>query len=341
LFDALTVDGRFPAWLARSDVKRPSADPPAHLLQDSALQLEGGIDRVVVSNGRFSRLFDAIDTNGVPTGFDVHDNVFATIRDDVFEVATAGHHVNFHHNTVRTATAAVSWAGAVAPPAADAGTKYVHHNVIDTSTPQLYGRDDPQQLLPASWRGPHGDGMATGVPFATHDTAALAGPDPWKVYYNTIVGAEDVDGDGLGVAYRFPPADPAVPHEVCNNILVQTGDQWLVNDARVADGSQLFDGNLYHRAFANPTHSLLESYSDSSGSASFARLSDFIGSALWQETLARGPGWESSGVEADPQLDTDYRPAAGSPAAHGAIDLSGRGWPDAAAVACRGALPPR
>ena len=341
VFDALHVDGHFPAWLARSDVKRPSAGPPAHLLQGSALQLEGGIDRVVIGNGVFTRLFDAIDTDGAPTGFDVHHNAFDTIRDDVFEIATAGHHVNFHHNTIRVAAAAVSWAGSVAPPAAGAGTKYVHHNVIDTSSPQLYGRDDPQHLLASAWRGPRGDGMATGLPFGTHDTSSLAGPDPWKIYQNTIVGAEDVDGDGLGVAYRFPPFDPAVPHEVCNNILVQTGDPWLVNDARVADGSQAFDGNLYHRSFANPTRSLLESYRSSSGSASFARLSDFMASALWQSTRAYGPGWESSGVEADPQLGADYRPAASGPAAHGAIDLSGRGWPDATAVAWRGALPPR
>jgi hypothetical protein len=341
LIDGLVVNGRFPAWLARSDVKRPSAGPPAHLLQGSALQLEGGIDRVVIRNCHVTGLFDAIDTNGTPTAFDVHDNAFDTIRDDVFEVATAGHHFDFHHNTIRRATAAVSWAGSVPPPAGAAGTKYVHHNVIDTSTPQLYGRDDPQHLLAAAWRGPAGDGMATGVPFATHDTASLSGTDPWKIYHNTIVGAADVDGDGLGVSYRFAPFDASVPHEVCNNILVQTGDQWLVNDARVDDGSQVFDGNLYYRSFASPTQPLLQSYRSSSGSASFQRLSDFLASALWQATRSYGPGWETAGVEGDPQLDVDWRPAASGPAASGALDLSGRGWPGVASVAWRGALPPR
>ena len=342
LFDEIDVRGQFPPWVARSDVKRPSAAPPAHLLQGSALQLEGRLDAVEVRNSTFTGLFDAIDTNAVPTHMHIHHNRFTTIRDDAFELACGGHDVEFDHNTVLVAAAAVSWAGPTSPPLALAGTKYIHHNVIDTSTPQLYGRDDPASLLPPAWRGPHNDGMATGRPFNTHDVAGLRLPDPWKIYHNTIVGGADVDGEGLGITYILGPSNSQSPHELFNNILVQTADQYLAHGARVADGSQVIDGNLYFRSFAAPTQPLLKDYRNGGAAADFARLLDFTTSPYFQATRTYyAPGWEASGVEGDPGLDANYRPLQTGPAASGAIDLSSRGWPGTTPLGYRGALPPR
>jgi hypothetical protein len=184
--------------------------------------------------------------------------------------------------------------------------------------------------------------MATGRPFNTHNTSSLAGADPWKVYQNTIVGGVDVDGDGLGVAYRFPPFDRDRPHEVCNNILVQTGDHWIARAARVADGSQVFDGNLYFRACRAPTTSLLEDYASDGSFFDFERLVDFKASKLWRATRAcYPPGWEARGQERDPGLDASYRPLRDGPAGTGAVDLTQKGWPGVEPVAYLGALPPR
>jgi len=338
LFDSLIADGRFPPWVARSDVKRPDSGPPAHFLQGAAIDLEGPNDAVEIARCKFRGLFDAIDTVGAVTRLAIHDNFFEIIRDDAFELSSSSDQVEFHHNHVRTAAAGVSWSGSVAPPPAFAGTKYVHHNVIDTSAVQLYARNDPLHQLPAGWRGPLGDGMATGRPFDSHDTGTLDGPDPWKVYQNTLRGGVDVDGEGLGLAYVFPPFQRQVPHEVRNNILVQLGNQCIARLVRIDDGSQVFDGNLWFRAADPVTEPLLGGWSgrDFDSLAAFRTSPSFAAS---QRCYA--PGFEVGGVEGDPGLDALLRPSPTGPAAHGAPDLSGTGWPGAVKSEYRGALPPR
>lgn len=342
LLERCTFDGGFPPWVARSDVKRPASSAPAHSMQGAGVFLEGTVDEVEIDSCLFRNLFDAIDAIDRPTDVEIHGCAFHRIRDDVLQLGSAGHRVEFHHNLLVEVAAAVSWHGSGAPPPDAIGTKYVHHNVIDTSVRQLYGRDDPLGLLEPSWRGPAGDGMATGPAFGLHDTALLTGPDPWKVYHNTIVGAEDVDGHGSGASYRFAPFTPAEPHEVYNNIFVHTGDQPIVFDARCDDGAQVFDGNLYFRSHPGPTSRLLEEYSAGAVLLDFAALQAFRSSSLWAATrLHYPPGWEAAGVEGDPGLDAIYRPDPAGPGATGALDLSGRGWPDTAPVPWRGAFPPR
>lgn len=332
--------GAFPPWVARSDVK--AAQKPAHLMQDAALEFSGDVQRVEIGDCRFTGLFDGIDSSGAPAFFAIHHCEFTDIRDDALEIATAGHHFEFHHNVVRRAAAAVSWNGASPPPAAHRGTKYVHHNVIDTSTEHLYGRDDPLGQSPVKWLGPDGDGLGTGPAFGTHETSGFGGPDPWRIYQNTFVGGADVDNDGLGIAYRFAPFDQAVPHAVFNNVMVQTEDQFLVRRARVADGSQAFDGNVYHRTVPHPGTSLLDSHTDGSATRSFATLVSLQTSALWLNSRAAyAPGWEALGLEGDPGLDDGYAPAPDGPAAQPGVDLRATGWPGAGDGAFRGAVPPR
>lgn len=337
----LDCHGHVPPWVARSDVKA-QGNAPAHFLQGSALQLEGALDRILVSGCRFTACFDGIDTTGAATRLRITDCTFATIRDDAFELASASHLVEFDHNRVTDAAAAVSWNGSRAPPRALAGTKFLHHNLLDTSRPQLYGRDDPLQQLPAAWRGPAGDGMATGRPFDSHDAEQLDGPDPWKVYCNTIVGGADVDGGGLGLGYRFAAFDAAIPHEVLDNILVQTADHWIVAHARVADGSQVFDGNVYHRPPVGAQTPLLRLGAADGSVHDFAQLAGVRASPLWQASrIHYAPGFESQGLDADPLLDAAMHPAATGPAATPGIDLTARPWPGAGPVPFRGALPPR
>ncbi len=335
--DGIEVRGGFPPWVARSDVKADAN--PAHLMQDAAFEISGAVADVEIRNSRFVALFDAIDTYGMPVGMRVHHCEFDTIRDDVFEIATAGYDIRFDHNLARRVTAGVSWNGSTPP--LHPGRKHIDHNVIDVSQKQLYGRDDPQRLSQPSWLGPDGDGMATGPVFSLHDTGSLNGPDPWKVYANTFVGGCDVDGEGLGLCYAFPGASASWPHEVFNNVLIQTGDQWILRRARVHDGSQRYDGNLYFRSEPQPSTTFLADYSGGGSARDFVSLAAFSASSLWPLTRSfYAPGWEASGVEADPQLDALYRPAAGGPAASGAVDLGATGWPDADGAPHRGAVPP-
>jgi hypothetical protein len=124
-------------------------------------------------------------------------------------------------------------------------------------------------------------------------------------------------------------------------VLIQTGDQWILRRARVHDGSQRYDGNLYFRSEPQPSTTFLADYSGGGSARDFVSLAAFSASSLWPLTRSfYAPGWEASGVEADPQLDALYRPAAGGPAASGAVDLGATGWPDADGAPHRGAVPP-
>ncbi len=338
LCEGSTFDAAFPRWMPRSDVK--ADNPMAATMQDAAFEFQGAVSGVEIGHCRFLGLFDGIDTYGTPSEFRVHHNEFFGIRDDAFEIATAGHHVRFDHNLVRQTTQGVSWNGSTAPSLANAGTKWIDHNVIDTSEEQFYGRPDPLQQSYAYWQGPDNDGMAAGPAFSLHDTGALNAPDPWKVYRNTFMGGVDVDGEGLGIAYAFQGSNATCPHEVFDNVFVLRGDQWALRRARVGDGSQTFDGNLYWRIGAQASTPLFADFVGTQ-TRDFASLYDYMTSTLWSQSRAHyAPGWEAAGVEADPRLDANYRPAADGPAATGAVDLSTKGWPDAGAESHRGAIAP-
>ncbi|MEQ1633624.1 MAG: DUF1565 domain-containing protein, partial [Planctomycetota bacterium] len=127
LFDGNNVRGYFPPYVARSDIK--ASTNPAHLMQDAAFEINGATDQIEIRNSRFLGMFDAIDTYGTPTNMRVHHCEFGTIRDDVFEIATAGYEVRFDHNFCHEVTQGVSWNGSTAPTLAMAGRKYVDHNV--------------------------------------------------------------------------------------------------------------------------------------------------------------------------------------------------------------------
>ena len=71
---------------------------------------------------------------------------------------------------------------------------------------------------------------------------------------------------------------------------------------------------------------------------SFMSLAELKSSQVFKDSqLIYALGFENSGIEADPQLDVEYRPSADSPAATGAIDLSAKGWPGVDDTSYRGA----
>ena len=341
IFDQLVVADTFPSWVAWSDVKQPSSAPPGHLLQGAAILLADAVDGVDIGHCRLTGGFDAIDATGAPSHLRVHDCSFDA-RDDVLQLGTAGWAVEFDHNrTLRAHSGGPSWNGSGSPPAGQAGTIFIHHNVLDTTQPQRFGRADPRGLLDSKYQGPRGDGFATGRTFGSHSKDAATGPAPWKIYHNTALVNADVGNGGAGQAYELPQHDAAVPHEVVNNIFVQRGDQWLLRDARVDDGSQVHDGNLYWAPHRRPGTDLLEDLRLGHDELDFASLAAFLGSGVFNATQpAYAPGWESHGVEGDPRLDDQLRPSPTGPAASGAVDLSGKGWPGLTGETFRGALAP-
>ena len=109
----------------------------------------------------------------------------------------------------------------------------------------------------------------------------------------------------------------------------------------MSDGSQIHDGNLYFRSYPNSTRPLFYAWKDGSITESFNSLSDFKNSQFFTDSKRiYPPGFENFGIEADPEIDREYRPAADNPAATGAIDLSLKEWPGVDGGIYRGALPP-
>lgn len=344
VFDRVSILDAVPPWMPRSDVKRPKSNAPGHRMQGTGFALVGEVYNVEIKNSEVRNAFDAIDATENPHGLHIHHNEFTGIRDDGFQMGSGGYDIEVNNNRMIHVSCGISWNGSGSPPPGNEGTKYIHHNIIDASGLSLYIRSDPSNTLDLDKGslGPADDGIAAHRAIGMHGREKITGPDPWKIYQNTFVVTQDYTTDrGVDCAYFIEPYNRNHPHEIYNNIFIQVADHWVAQDARVQDGSQIFDGNLYWRTVSNPQKPLFKSWRDGRNKKSFQSLAEFKNSNYYLATKSYyPPGWESSGVEADPQLDKDYRPAPNSPATNGAIRLPA-GFPGNDGGIYRGALPPR
>jgi hypothetical protein len=322
----LTIDAGFPAWVAWRDVK--SKPRVAARLKLTGVLVRSETACISITHSRFIDVFDGITAAGSPEHLSIRHNAFDRVIDDALQLGTAAAHVEFGYNLVFGPGPSHHGSG----PSPAPGTKYIHHNVIDVRHDELYSRVGEDR---AGWRH-H-------IPLPTHSIKA-AGPDPWKIYHNTILFRRNTNNAGAGQERKGPREGP--PHEVYNNIFVQHSDYRASRGARVDDGAEIFDGNLYHRTVPRAEASLFSSWRRGEETRSFASLAEFRSSSFAAATRAYYlPGWEQMGIEADPLLrdppGRDYRPALDGPAALGALDLGATGWPGAHAGGYRGAVDPR
>jgi hypothetical protein len=337
LFDGIAIDGGAPDWIAWLDVK--VGRRPARHLESPGLKITRGVHDVEVRNSTFRRLFDGINSNDGGTNVRVHHNLFEYIRDDCYQLGTHTHDVEFAYNRMLQVSKGPSYQGRGDSPRP--GTKYYHHNVIDCTRRWLFARRAADGTLAKLDRVKfiNERGEVWARPVGSHGEKAK---DPWKIYHNTILFGQELNATGVGLEYMHGPLfDPSAPQEVYNNIVVQVADYWVSSGARVADGSQIFDGNLYHRVPAHATQPFLRQWAGATAVRDFASLAEFKASALFAESKRiHSPGFENSGVAGDPGLDAEYRPAADGPAATGAMPLPPH-WPGNRGEKFRGALPPR
>ena len=336
LFEGITIDGGAPDWIAWLDVK--SGRRPAQHLEAPGLKVARGVRNLEVRNCTFRRLFDGINSNDGGVNVYVHHNLFENIRDDCYQLGTHAHDVEVAYNRMIHVSKGPSFQGRGDSPRP--GTKYYHHNIIDCSRKWLFARRSADGAIARLDRVKYIDdrGEVWARPVGSHGESAK---DPWKIYHNTILFGQELNGTGVGLEYFHGLLfDPAVPQEVYNNIIVQVADYWLSSGARVADGSQVFDGNLYHRIPQDASHPFLHRWSGANGTRDFHSLAEFRVSPLFHESKRHyAPGFENSGVAADPRLDGEYRPAAGGPAATGAVPVPAH-WPGNRGETFRGALAP-
>ena len=329
VFDTLIVDGYFPEWLAFKDIK--SATRPAHAMEVAAFVLHDS-ENVEIINSTIRNVMDFLDGGG--NNLRIHHNSFFDIRDDVVQLDTQCNNVEMAYN--RVIGCSKSFDRNQGANATNLGTKYVHHNIIDIRKRHLHFRQGDPLFQQAG-----GDGKIQNRAFGTHGTIDM---DPWKIYHNTVLIGKSVNAhlsqDGIGFDYDETTA-PGVPHEVYNNIFIQTEDHRMGQRSRVHDGSQILDGNLYYRTVSNPTEPFFINWANETSQSSFNSLAAFKASSFFDQTKQYyTPGWEANGIEADPMLDEEYHPAANSPAATGAVDLSSKGWPGISGEQYRGALSP-
>ena len=336
LFDHIAIDGGAPDWIAWLDVKEGRR--PARHLESPGLKITRGVHNVEVRNSSFRRLFDGINSNDGGDNVYIHHNLFELIRDDCYQLGTHTHDVEFADNRMIKVSKGPGFQGR--GDSERPGTKYYHHNIIDCMKLWLFARRRADGTIAKLDRNKYINerGEVWARPVGFHGEKAK---DPWKIYQNTILFAQETNASGVGLEYPHGPAfDPSVPQEVYNNIIIQVADYWLSSGARVADGSQIFDGNLYYRVPKDATHPFLRRWAGVNEIRDFPSLAEFKASPLFAESKRRyPPGFENSGTEGNPGLDRDYRPAKDGPAASGAVPLPA-GWPGNRVEKFRGALPP-
>jgi hypothetical protein len=106
-------------------------------------------------------------------------------------------------------------------------------------------------------------------------------------------------------------------------------------------GDEIYDGNIYARS--QPFWSFGLEVRTNAGSRlqlwTFSEWRTLMGAS---SRSYYAPGWDAQSVELDRPivLTSDYRPPTDSPAASGAVNLSGKGWPGTAYAPWRGAKAP-
>lgn len=305
-----------PPWISWDDCKTTG---PFISLTGAAVRSKMS-EWCTVRHSRFFNYFDVFTLPNKNTNWVIQWNLSVGTRDDWLQLGNNSYEIEASYNII-VGDKGPGWNGKDGPPKEFRGTKYFHHNIVDCTPLSFKAREGS----PYEGVGPKKDGWASGRPFGEHNKKGT--PDPWMCYYNTCLMNYPRGDQGMGFNYRSGDGDPNVPMQVLNNILCRVGEG--PEDAGPANtriqrkedpraGKSFWDGNLYWRPAGGT-----RMFDDMPKTGeSEADLAAFRSSDMGQQS-----GWEVNGVEGDPELTYDYRPAGDGPAATGAIDLTDKGWP--------------
>ena len=308
-FEGSEVYGEVGQWVAWNDVKNgPSGGQVARSMRVGFLAVtdDENVHGISFKDGKAQDLFDffQITTNNPVHDIQILNNRLA-VRDDAMQIDGKNYDWEFAYNYADYTGPGHHGANQAAPVP---GTKYVHHNVIDASVQQLWGRLGTEAAINES------EGLTGHMAFNRHSSNA---PDAWKIYNNTIVLAQPGEDQGAGEQRTGAVGDE--PHEFYNNIVVMTED-WYLSRGRKEPDLDNYDNNMYWRTSQTDTQPLF--YKVGTDERHYDDLA----------ALQQGfPRWEQNSIEADPKFlsleKRDLTLAADSPALTMAKDLSGFGWP--------------
>ena len=262
--EGAVLDGGFPRWIYRSDVKTMvspvNGDPhgPAWSFHGANLVLQGG-PGIVVRDSRVRNAFMGIQvglSSLATTGVEVRGNVIRDVTNDGVLMLSNAHDVDISGNLLLDCFAGVTTTGSL-PPLVK-GRVHVHHNIISLSS-TLCGRDPApghaRQYTTYPATDADGDGRCENRAFGLHSNGQ---GEAINVYNNTVVAATTHHSGALGLHLRPTSGQP---HHVYRNIVIQreaTGrfsERLRANDGASVPsgagsaraGTTIADGNLYWR----------------------------------------------------------------------------------------------
>jgi hypothetical protein len=302
LIEQVTIEGAFPSWLAWTDMKGSSkhAKPASHWLMKPSGISGKTIDNLVVRNSQFLNLFDGLVVGG--SNINIHNNYFHCV-DDMVQLASSASQVWINNNIVMGAGPSHNGKSDSVSP----GTKYIHHNIIDSRRKVLWSRDDPAQLINKNQRG-----VLSTLPFPRHKGQGAGKGDPWKITNNTVV--YDSSGYSTDPGYQLwgQVNTTGVMHEVYNNIFWDQGPGMFTRGVLSNQLSQQYDGNVYWANGANEKPTIYKKFVSLSGEKSNLTLPDYI--QYSQGQLSRQKSirlWDQNSVVARPDLDENLIPKQG------------------------------
>ena len=258
------IDGGFPPWIYRSDVKttvRPSSgDPhgPAWSFHGANLVLQG--TNIKVQNSRIRNAFMGLQLGVLSlatTNITVRQNVIQDVNNDAIIMLSNAYNVDISRNLLLDCFAGVTTTGTLRPLVE--GRVNVHHNIISLGS-VLCGRDTApghiRQYTTYPATDSDDDGRCENRAFGLHSTGQGEGIN---IYNNTIVASTAHHSGALGIHLR---ATSVQPNYVYKNIVIQGeaagrfSERLRANDgvsipqgaSSARAGTTVADGNLYWRA---------------------------------------------------------------------------------------------
>lgn len=306
-------------------------------MQNNAIEINPGSKNVTISDCTFSRSWDAVSALADADNILIYGNSFTNIRDDGIQLGSSTSNVDIGYNRMIHVFTGISRHGSGDCP--EPGTKFIHHNIIDSSKPMFVRRGDPLNLLKKKHAWLNGPEMMNNPPFGVHRLKHI-GTDPYRIYNNTIIFRRSPSRYGVGITVSETNRSAIPPSEIYNNIMMCNEDGEILRLADCGGGTQIYDGNIYFKPVAASKTPYFYQYLINNKHRHFFSLENFRKSECASLTrIYYPPGWDSESIIADPLLDTDYTPSAFGPAATKGITLNQK-WPNFDSL-YRGAIPPR
>ncbi|MDB4224580.1 hypothetical protein N9850_12480 [Granulosicoccus sp.] len=292
--DGVEIEGDFPSWLAWSDMKGSSAHskPASHWLMKSVGFSGKSVVDLVIKNSWFNDVFDGLVVGG--SDIHVHNNSFSSI-DDMIQLASDSSRIQINNNVVYGAGPSHNGKFDSELP----GTKYIHHNLIDSTRKVLFSREDPEELLNKNQLG-----VLSTIPFPRHNIRGAGRGDPWKIYNNTVV--YDSTGYSIDPGYQLwgQINSTGQMHEVYNNIFWDLGLGIFTRRVSSKQVLQNYDGNIYWADGSNSDlilYKSLKGWDDKKQNLSLPEIKQYV---TEQPVPKTNPlSWDKNSIVVFPNLD--------------------------------------